>query len=194
MNYPLNLSFKLVAMAPQIYVRDSAGGEVCYVKKKMLKLKEAVQVYSDSAKSSLLCEIKANKMIDFSATYNFMDLSGSQFGAVRRKGMRSIFKAHYQVMKGEEVVAEIREEKGWVKFLDSVFSGIPVVGSFAGYFFNPSYLATSSDGTPLARARKQPAFWEGKFSIEKVAELDKTEELSLLMSFMMMILLERRRG
>lgn len=195
MNYPLQLSFKLVALAPQIFVRDAAGADICYVKQKMLKLKEAVQVYSDSTRSKLLCEIKANKVIDFSATYNFTDPSGNLFGAVRRKGMRSIFKAHYQVMNGDEVIANIHEENGWIKVLDGIVGGIPIIGAFAGYFFNPSYLATrEGDSAPLVRTKKQPALWEGKFSIEKLTDLDESDELRLLMAFLMMLLLERSRG
>ena len=195
MNYPLSLSFKLVALAPQIFVRDSSGNEVCYVKQKWLKLREAVTVFTSSAQDTVLCDIKANKIIDWSATYNFIDANGNEFGAVRRKGMRSLFKAHYQVVRGEEVHFEIHEENGWIKVLDSVFDAIPVIGSFTGYFFNPSYIATRpGGGSPAMRVKKQPAFWEGKFEIEKPGDLGDQEELALLMSFMMMLLLERRRG
>mgnify|MGYP000594785739 CR=1 FL=1 len=51
MNYPLNLSFKIVAIAPQIYVSDAQGGSVCFVKQKLFKLKEDIIVFSDSSKA-----------------------------------------------------------------------------------------------------------------------------------------------
>ena len=44
MNYPLNLSFKLLALASQIYVRDANGNLIGYVKQKLLKLKEDINV------------------------------------------------------------------------------------------------------------------------------------------------------
>ena len=47
MKYPLSLSFKIMAMAPQIYVRDATGEIVCYVKQKMFRLKEVVSVFRD---------------------------------------------------------------------------------------------------------------------------------------------------
>ena len=44
------------------------------------------------------------------------------------------------------------------------------------------------------RITKQPAFFEGKFLIEKVGTLTPREELNLFLSFLMLLLLERRRG
>ncbi|MCB1095487.1 MAG: hypothetical protein KDN22_07890 [Verrucomicrobiae bacterium] len=195
MNYPLQLSFKIMALASQIYVRDSGGGEICYVKQKMFKLKEAVQVFTDSTRSNELCEIKADKIIDFSATYSFIDTQGKTFGAVRRKGMRSLWKAHYQITQSSDVEFEINEENGWIKVLDGLLGEIPLIGFLSGYFLHPTYVATRSiDGTPVMRVTKVPAFWEGRFKIEKLADIDEREELNLLMGFMMMLLLERRRG
>jgi hypothetical protein len=195
MNYPLSLSFKIVALAPQIFVRDANGTELCYVKQKMFKLREAVKVFTNQQQDTVLCDIKANKIIDWSATYNFVDQAGNEFGAVRRKGMRSLWKAHYQVVDGQDLRFEINEENGWVKVLDGVLGQIPLIGAFTGYFFNPSYIATRpGDETPVMRVAKQPAFWEGKFTIEKIGDLDEQEELALLMAFLMMLLLERSRG
>ena len=44
------------------------------------------------------------------------------------------------------------------------------------------------------RMTKQAAFWEGKFLIEKLSDLSEREELNLVMSYLMMVLLERKRG
>ena len=65
---------------------------------------------------------------------------------------------------------------------------------FSGYFFHPSYLASRSNGIPAMRMSKQPAFWEGRFQIDKLAEMTPREELNLFLSFMMLVMLERRRG
>jgi hypothetical protein len=71
---------------------------------------------------------------------------------------------------------------------------IPVLGPFAGYFFNPSYIVTRTDGTPVMRLQKLPAFFEGKFRIEKTGEMNPAEETRALLSLLMMLLLERARG
>ncbi len=194
MQYPLNFTFKLLALAPQIFVTDGSGKTICFVKQKMFKLKEAVNVFADESQQQQLCQINADRIIDFSACYRFTDANGDEFGAVRRKGMRSIFKAHYEIVEGDSTVMSITEDNGWVKVADAVFGEIPVIGMFTGYMFNPSYTVKRADGTPVMHLKKQPAFWEGKFTLEKVAELDQVEELRAVMAILMMTLLEKNRG
>ena len=194
MNFPLEMTFKILALAPQIRVTDSSGNLILYVKQKMFKLKEHVNVFADEAQQQKFCEIKTNKILDFSACYRFTDTAGNDFGGVRRKGMRSIWKAHYEILQGETLAFNLNEENAWIKVADNVASGIPIVGGFAGYFFNPSYLVTRPDGTPVMRIKKQPAFWEGKFTIELLGQLGEHEDVRCLMSVLMMTLLERQRG
>ncbi|MEJ6573326.1 MAG: hypothetical protein QNL39_15190, partial [Akkermansiaceae bacterium] len=87
-----------------------------------------------------------------------------------------------------------QEENPWTKVMDGVLGGIPILGMFSGYFFHPSYVATRADGTPVMRVKKQAAFFEGKFTIEKLADLSPQEEVNLIYSFLMLLLLERSRG
>jgi hypothetical protein len=88
----------------------------------------------------------------------------------------------------------IQEENPWIKMADALLSEIPILGIFSGYFFHPVYQVTRADGTPVMRMTKQPAFFEGKFSVEKLGALNETEEQRVLLSLMMAILLERSRG
>src|SRR5215203_599441 len=76
MNYPLKLSFKLLALASQIYIRDANGELLGYVRQKLLKLKEDINVFADEQQTTHLYNIKADRMIDFSARYNFTDSQG----------------------------------------------------------------------------------------------------------------------
>lgn len=196
MQYPLSVNFKILAMAPQIRVTDSAGDTVCYVKQKMFKLKEAVNVFADESQSQKLCEIKADRIIDWSANYFFYDAQGESFGSVRRKGMRSIWRAHYEVYDEQgQHVGVINEENPMAKVADSMLGEVPILGMFSGYFFHPKYvLKAAGTENPLVRVTKQPAMWEGKYSVDKLAELDPVDELRGLMAFLMMLLLERTRG
>ena len=196
MNYPLNLSFKVVAVAPQIFVKDAQGGSICYVKQKLFKFKEDIQVFSDESKSRQIASIKANKVLDWSARYFFTDNEGNDVGSVGRQGMRSIWRARYDVFNPGDEAADfkVQEENPWTKVMDGVLGGIPILGMFSGYFFHPSYVATRADGTPVMRVKKQAAFFEGKFTIEKLADLSPQEEVNLIYSFLMLLLLERSRG
>ena len=194
MNYPLKLSFKLIALASQIYIRDANGQLIGYVKQKLLKLKEDINVFADEQQTQHLYNIKADRVIDFSAKYNFTDYRGSHIGSIKRKGMRSILKAHYEICEPSGAMTmEIHEENAWIKVVDSLVGELPIIGMFTGYFFNPAYLI-SRGGTHLARLQKQPAFFEGVFQLEKLTEMSEEDEALVLLSFLTMTLLERARG
>lgn len=194
--YPLTLSFKILALASQATVTDATGRTVLYTKQKLLKFREHVEIFTDNSRSSLLAEIKANKVIDWSARYFSTDANGSPIGSVGRRGWRSIWKAHYEAFNPGDDVPDfsIQEENAWVKVADSFLGEIPILGMFSGYFFHPSYLATRTNGGPAMRMTKQAAFFEGRFQIEKLTDLTPREELNLFLSFLMLVLLERKRG
>lgn len=195
MEYPLQLSFKLIALSPQVSVTDASGGLVFYVKQKAFKLKESVSVFADAQRTRPVATISADRMLDISGTYRFADPQGRVFGAVRRKGLRSIWKAHYEMIDTDDrLVGSIREDNAWVKFFDGVLSQIPVLAAFSGLLFHPSYTVTRADGSVLLRMKKLPAFFEGRFRIDKVGEPATVEEGNAVLSLLMMLLLERRRG
>ncbi len=195
MQYPLNLSFKIMAFAPQISVTDSTGQLMMYVKQKLFKLKEEVTVFADREQQSPLFKINADRVIDFSAKYNFSDTTGAALGSIKRQGMKSLFKSHYDLFDGGETpVMTIQEANPWVKFFDALFQNIPIVGMFAGYVFHPVYVVADTSGKPVMKLKKMPAFLEGKFELEKLEDIDPQTETRILLSLLMMTLLERSKG
>lgn len=196
MEYPLELAFKIIAIAPQVWVRDATGRLLFYVKQKAFKLKESVTVFADEAKTREVVRISADRVIDISAVYSFEDPSGNRFGGLRGKGIRSFWKARYDIFggAGEEVVLTIHEDNPFVKLMDGILLQIPVLGMLSGYLFHPSYTVARPDGRPLMRVKKRPAFLESRYGIEKLAEPEQTEALLGVLGILMMVLLERRRG
>lgn len=194
--YPVTLSFKVLALASQATATDARGRTILYTKQKLFKFREHVEVWTDSSQSTRLAEIRADRVIDWSARYSFTDAQAAPIGSVGRRGWRSMWKAHYETFNPGDSSPDfsIQEENVWVKVADSFFSEIPLLGMASGYLFHPAYLATRSGGTPIMRMTKQPAFWEGRFQIEKLAEMTAREELNLFLSFMMLVMLERQRG
>jgi len=196
--YPLKMSFKLISMGPQIYVREASGRDVLFVHQKAFKLKEDVAVYTDSSKNHELYRIKADRIIDFSARYSFTDsTSGMSLGAVKREGMRSIFKASYNIFaEGDQITHHIKEDNAWVRVMDAIFADLPIIGMFSGYVFNPTYTVyQSGTETPILHIKKLPAFFEGAFELTLVGQpANETEETRLILAVMMMTLLERMRG
>lgn len=191
MKYPLTLTFKILAIAPQISVKDAAGNEICYVRQKLFKLKEKISVFTDSTKESLLCEIHADRILDFSAAYEFRE-NGTPFGSVKRRGMRSFWKAHYEISDSSSLQYTVTEGNPWIKILDSMCEGIPILGSFSGYLFHPYYEVKNQAGETCYILRKQSAFLEGKFAIEELKKCD--DDILVWMSLMMLTLLEKKRG
>ncbi len=195
MNYPIDFSFKLLAIASQIYIRDAGGNLLGYVKQKLFKLKEDINVYADESQTQHLYNIKADRVLDFSAKYNFTNANGNFLGSIKRKGMRSIFKASYEIYdERDSQVMKINEENGWIKVVDSLIGEVPIVGMFTGYFFNPAYIVLRLDDTPVARLAKQPAFLEGKFQMTRLGDMQTDEETRVMLSLLAMTLLERVRG
>ncbi len=194
MNYPLDITFKLLAIAQQLSVRDAQGNLIFYVKRKAFKLKEAITVFADEAQMRPLYHLNADRVIDFSARYLFTDHAGNTLGSIKRHGMRSLWKSHYEIEDDQHAALSLNEESAWIKVFDSLLGELPVVGMLTGYLFHPAYLLSRADGTVLLRMEKQPAFFEGKFRVERRAELAPAEETRALLGLLMMILLERSRG
>ena len=194
MQYPLELTFKFWALAPQISIVDSQGNLVFYVQQKLFKLKEAITIFADVERTRPLYYIKADRIIDFSARYNFTDSNGKEIGAVKRRGLRSLWRARYDIFDGENSNLNIQEKNPWIKVADALFAEIPVLGMFTGYVFNPVYLVSRADGTVVMRLEKIPSFLSRKFTIKPVDQLSDREQEQVLLSLMMMLLLERNRG
>jgi uncharacterized protein YxjI len=193
-NYPLTLSFKIIAIAPQIKVTDASGQTVLYVRQKALALREDVRIFADEQQQQQLFQLNADRILDWSANYRVRTADGQDLGNVRRKGMRSLWNATYEVTEaGGQTAAVIHEENAWVKVLDELVGELPVVGMILSMFINPAYVV-ERDGQVLLRMKKETAFLEGKFTIEKRGEFSDHEESLLLASLLMMILLERQRG
>jgi len=195
LNFPLDLRFKIIAIAPQISVFDATGNLICYVRQKAFKLKEAVTVFSDAAQTIPLYRIQADRILDISATYHITETSGRALGAVRRQGMRSLWRAHYDIERDGRSAFLIREENPWVKVLDGVISDIPVIGMLSGYVLHPAYRVTrAGSDEQVVRAVKRPAFFEGRYRIDRTGTLSEDEERLVLLGLLMMLLLERNRG
>jgi uncharacterized protein YxjI len=192
--YPLTLSFKFFALAPQFSVSDDSGRVIAWAAQKLFRLKEAVNVFSDSSKKEVLFTIKADRVMDFGARYHFTDGQGQPLGSVQRQGMRSIWRAQYDIVDPTNSSLKIREENPWIKVADGLLGALPLGELFTGFVFHPAYLVSRPDGTPVVRIKKKAAFLESRFSIERMALMEQQEEQRILLSLIMLVLLERRRG
>ena len=196
MLFPLDIRFKLIALAPQIFVHDARGTLLAYVRQKLLKLREDVIVFADADRTRPLYRIRADRIIDIGGRYTITDdATELPIGAVRQRGLRSFWRAQYEIERHGQPAFTLREESVWVRVFDNAFGQLPVVGALAGYFFHAAYrvtnIATSQD---VLRLVKRPAFFEGRFQMEALGAMSSDEEQLLLLSCMMILLLERQRS
>lgn len=195
MQYPLTLTFKLVALNPQVAVTDAAGALVLYVRQKAFRLKEDVTVYADREQARPLYRLRADRVIDFRATYHMTDAAGAAFGAVQREGLRSLWRSRYTVLDAaERPTLRIQEDDPWVKVLDATVGELPFGAWLTGYLFHPSYTVAEEDGRPALRLVKQPSFFERVFRLERLDDLSAEDEVRGVLALLMMVLLERARG
>lgn len=193
-NYPLELGFKIVTIGTRILVRDAAGAQVAYVRKKKFRLKEDITVFEDEKQRGTRLRIKADRIVDFGASYSVTEPDGRPVGAVSRQGMRSLWKGSYAIADpaGGRIGA-IREANPWIKVLDGLAESIPFGDALGGLFFNPAYLVDLR-GRDVLRVQKQRSVFESSFRLEKLADFSEDEEDLLLASAIMLVLLERDRG
>lgn len=194
-NYPIVFEFKIGTLANDFTAKDAGGATIAYVKQKLFKLKEAINVFSDESKTEVLYTIAADRIIDFNASYVFKSESGNELGKVGRKGAKSLLKAHYNIFdKDNNLDYTITEENPWAKVGDAVLGEIPVVGMFTGYLFNPKYIVKDTNDQIIARLSKEPSFFGRRFKLEEVGKFKAGDSERIMLSLMMMSLLERRRG
>ena len=200
--YPLKLRFKLVALAPRIIVTDASGQEILFVSQKTFKLKEDIRIYPNQSKDHEVFNIRAEKVLDFNTRYNFFDAAtDAHLGSVKAKGWRSIWRATYHIDDASEQPTHfITEDNAWIKVADALFSEIAFIGALSGYVFHPSYTGYRgsdymAEGQPVMQLKKEPAFFEGVYSIELIdPNIERVEEIRVLLSFMLMVQFMRRRG
>ena len=113
MNFPIQIVFKLLALAPQMYVSDASGAGIGYVRQKLLAFKENVTVFTDATQSKPIYAIKADRIIDFNAQYHIADTAGVSLGSVRREGVRSLWRASYVISVGESRRSRFTRKARW---------------------------------------------------------------------------------
>lgn len=113
---------------------------------------------------------------------------------MRRRGLRSLWRANYEIQAAQGVQLTVSEENPLVKVLDGLVSNIPLIGLFAGYWFHPAYRLTDRGGRVVGRVQKMPALTEGRYRIDVHQPLEGDAGDAMLMGVFMMLLLEKTRG
>jgi hypothetical protein len=106
------LKRQVFALTGKFRVFDPSGRLLLFSEQKMFKLREDIRVYSDEAKTQEVLAIKARQIIDFSAAYDVVEsATGQKVGAMRRKGLASMFRDEWEVLDvNDNVLGKLFED------------------------------------------------------------------------------------
>lgn len=148
---------KFWAVAGQVYLYDDKSNLICYVRQKILKLKEDITVFNDEKMTEPILNIKARQIVDFSAAYDVTDvLTGEKAGALKRKGWKSLLKDKWILLdENDNEIGTLGEESSAGALASRMINLIP-----------QKYVMQTNDGTVIARFDQQFAIAVHKFDIE----------------------------
>ncbi|MBC3540476.1 hypothetical protein ACFSC6_11360 [Rufibacter sediminis] len=156
---------------------------------------DEVKIFGNFSDSEALYIIKAVPWQDFTASFGFLDKDGQVLGYVARSTWVPELAAHYHIFnKHLQKVFTVREGAGMVRFSDTLFSRIPFLGFFSGYFFNPSYHVIRQDDTQVALLKKQKSFLARRFSVYRGNPFSDSEKAQIVLSLLLITIQERLRG
>lgn len=137
---------KIHPISTRYVVTDGAGGEVCHVRKKKFKLREELVLWADSDEKRPWARVKARSVVDFGGTYDVFDEAERPVGAIRKAGVRSMLRVHWQIVDtGGQTLADVQEDSLALALLRRL-AGLPVPVGFA---------FTAPDGRSLGRHKRR---------------------------------------
>jgi len=193
--YPLNFLFKITTISNDFTATDVSGKTIFFVREKLFNLRDHINVYRDESKKEILYDLVSNKIIDFQQTFTITNTQKQVIGKIRKKTMRSVIKATYNLQDAEgNHVYTIKERKPSLRFLNFIFDEILPGGDvLSGYILNPKYVVTDLNGKELMEMRKNRSFWERKFEVQKLSNEPFNEE-QVVLSLILMVIQQRDRG
>lgn len=195
--YPLVVTFKILALSPELTLHDASGALRMVVKEKLISLREGTTVYADLDKRTPLYKFRADRILNLRAVRHITRAdTGEAVGAVRSMGLRTLWGARYEVVNASgDVVLTVREDNPWIKLVDGLVDEIPIVGPLVGMLINPTYTMYDTAGGSVRRIAKKRSFVERRFTMEETGPLPPhvEEELAEL-ALVQVVLLERDRG
>ncbi|MFC4456183.1 hypothetical protein [Deinococcus sonorensis] len=195
-SFPLKATFRIVTLSPEVQVRDTHDQVLLQVKQKLLTLKEDTTVFADAEKTRPLYRMKADRITGFRAVHAVTRLAdGQALGSIRAAGLRSIWRARYDVTDAAgTILAHVQEQNPWTKVIDALLDEVPLVGPLVAMFINPRYTVQDAKGRVFAMILKQRSFVARHFTLERLeASPPELSDELLALALVQVIFLERSR-
>lgn len=94
------------------HIYDPQGQLVFYSRQKAFKLREDIRLYTGEDMATEVLLIKARQIVDLAAAYDVYDSgTGEKVGALRRKGLKSLFRDEWRFLDpDDQEIGVIRED------------------------------------------------------------------------------------
>lgn len=171
------------------HLRAEDGRLLAYSKQKAFKLKEDIAVYADEGMTDKLLQIRADRMIDFAASYSVIDeRTGEKVGSLRRKGWTSLLRDTWEILDAQgNVRGKVAEEAEWKalvrRFID------------AAAIFLPQSFTIQYDGRPVGTMKQNFLGIPPKYTVDLSADGEGTLPRPLAIAIVVLLLaVEGRQG
>lgn len=103
----------------KFHIYDAEGNLLGFCKQKAFKLKEDIRIYTDETMQHERLVISARKMLDISAAYDVVDsVNGVKLGALKRQGLKSMFRDSWIVMdENDGEIGTLKEDSAAMAML-----------------------------------------------------------------------------
>ena len=117
-------------------------------------------MFRDKSRNEKLYAIKADRVIDFRAAYQFVSEAEQVFGSIKREGLRSSGRPPTTFKRPMvHPLPPFARRSRWPRSLMRSLVTFLWWGCFCNYVFNPSYLLTTSEGEAFSDQKISQPFW-----------------------------------
>jgi hypothetical protein len=116
----------LTVFGAAFHIYDPEGNVAFFSRLKAFKLKEDIRVYTDESERTEALVIQARQILDISAAYDVIDpQTGKKIGALKRKGMKSMFKDEWILLDpADQQIGLIKEDSAIMALLRRTLSNL----------------------------------------------------------------------
>lgn len=165
------------------YVYDEEKNPIMYSEMKAFRLREDFRIYDGVEKNNELLVIKTPQIIDFSATYFVFDpLTQERVGALKRKGLKSLFKDEWKIFANEQEIATLTETSWLAAIVSRMLPIIP-----------QSYIIKDGEDNVVATIKQHFNPFILKYTMDIKPEYSSVDSRLLLAAGIMIIGIEGRQ-
>lgn len=156
--------FRLFGGEFKVFSPDGEMLALC--EQKAFKLREDIRVKDGSADGVEILQIKADRIIDFSAAFRVTDpQSGEHVGTLRRKGWSSLFRDAWEILDQQEIVrGRVTEESPWKAMVRRTIE--------AAAWFLPQSFLIEIDGQLVGTMKQNRNVFAPKFEVDLTPDVD----------------------